>query len=566
MHQLVIRGGTVVDGTGAPRRTADVAVDDGAVTAVGDLGPAVEEIDAAGLLVTPGWVDVHTHYDGQITWDPLLSPSTHHGVTTVLMGSCGVGFAPVREERRSWLIQLMEGVEDIPGAALSEGIRWGWESFPEYLDALAPLELAADAATLVPHGAVRAYVMGERGARNEPATAADIEQMAGLVEEAVRAGAIGFSTSRTLIHKGSDGVHVPGTFAALDELKGIARGLERAGGGLLQMTSNHVDMPQEYVWMREVAQRGVPVSFNLLQTDQAPDLWRHMLGCLDEAEAEGLPIRAQVCGRPNGVLMGLEGTAVPLLNLPPYLALHHLPLAERLERLRDPATRAAILAADPVSIGPFEDFILGAFHKMFRLDDVPDYEPTADRSAAAIARARRISPREVVYDWLLERDGKRLIYFPIFNYSGGDFSVLRELLQHPRTVLGLGDGGAHCGAISDASLPTFMLTHWARDRARGPGLPLEEVVRLQTSDTAALAGFTDRGRVLPGLRADLNLIDFDALELPAPRMVYDLPRGGRRFVQGAEGYRATLVAGEVVHADGEPTGRLPGRLLRRQGV
>ncbi len=560
-----LRNTTLVDGTGAPPRRASVRYDGPTITAVGaDLPPDSEEIDGAGLLVTPGFVDIHTHYDGQITWDPWLTPSTQHGVTTVVMGSCGVGFAPVRPERRAWLIQLMEGVEDIPGAALSEGIRWGWETFPQYLDALDRLELAADAATLLPHGALRTWVMGDRSVAHAHATPCEIDEMASIVAEAVEAGAMGFSTSRTLIHKGADGVHVPGTFAPTGELAGIARGIAAAGGGLLQMTANHVDMAEEFRWMRDVAREtGVTVSFNLLQTDQAPDLWRTMLGLLDEAEAEGLPIFAQVSGRPNGVLMSWQGTAVPFLNSPPYHTVAGLPWEERLERLRDPALRAAIIGADPISIGPFEDFILRSHHKMYRLGDPPEYEPPPSTSAAALARARGRDPREVVYDWLMEDDGQGVIYFPIFNYSGGDFSVLRELLQHPRTVLGLGDGGAHCGAIADASLPTFMLSHWARDRTRGPRLPLEAVVEMQTRQTAALVGLTDRGVVAPGLRADLNLIDQRALGIGPPRMVHDLPMGGRRYLQLADGYRATIVAGQVVSRGGRSTGALPGRLLRR---
>lgn len=564
MADLVIRNGTLIDGTGGPRRQADLAIDGDCISDIGpSLPPAHAEFDASGLIVTPGWVDVHTHYDGQITWDPLLTPSSNHGVTTVVMGSCGVGFAPVRPNDRDWLIGLMEGVEDIPGAALHEGIRWAWESFPEYLDALDQLSAAMDFGTQVPHGAIRTYVMGERGARNEPATRDDIARMSRLVQEAIEAGALGFSTSRTLIHRGMDGELVPGTFAAEDELLGIARGIEAAGGGVFQMTSNHVDMADEFPWMQRIAREtSCRVSFNLLQSDAAPDLWRHMLDLLDEAADEGLDIFAQVCGRPNGVLMCWEGTAVPFLNKGPYLQLHGLPLEERMDRLREPSVRAEIVAAEPFSIGPFEDAILQSFHKMYRLGDPPEYEPDPAHSAAAIAARRGCDPQEVVYDWLMENDGRGIIYFPIFNYSDGNLDVLHSLLQHPRTVLGLGDGGAHCGTICDASLPTSLLTHWARDRSRGPGLPLEQLVRMQSQDTAALFGLADRGVLAPGMRADINLIDFDSLAIHAPQMIYDLPAGGRRFTQAASGYRATIAAGQIVSRDGQPTGALPGTLMR----
>lgn len=565
MHDLLITGGTLVDGTGAPARVADLAIRGDRIVAIGqDLGPARQTLDATGLLVTPGFVDIHTHYDGQVTWDPMLTPSSLHGVTTVVVGSCGVGFAPVKPERREWLIGLMEGVEDIPGAALTEGMRWGWETFPEYLDALDELELAVDFAAQVPHGAVRTYVMGDRGADNEAATPEDIQAMADLVQEAVEAGALGFSTSRTLIHKGSDGVHVPGTFAETSELMGIARGMQAGGGAVFQMTSNHTDMADEFAWMRTLARdTGNTVSFNLLQTDAAPDLWEHMLGLLDEAEAEGLPVRAQVCGRPNGVLMSWQGTAVPFLNRGAYLCgIHQLPWEEKLATLKDPATRAAIIGDVAVPLGEFEDFILGSFHKMYRLGSPPEYEPHPSTSAAAVAEAQGRTPEEVVYDWLMEDDGEGIVYFPIFNYSGGDHAALHQLMQHPRTVLGLGDGGAHCGAVCDASLPTYMLTHWVRDRQRGPRLPLEQVIQMQTADTAALFGLEDRGRLAEGYLADVNLIDLEALTLEAPRMIHDLPAGGRRYMQGAGGYRATIKSGQVVMRDGEGAGPLPGRLLR----
>lgn len=566
MYSLVIRGGVLVDGTGAPARQADVAVEGGRVVAIGpDLDAGREEIDAAGCIVTPGWVDVHTHYDAQATWDPWLTPSGWHGVTTVVMGNCGVGFAPARPEQRGWLIQLMEGVEDIPGAALHEGIKWDWEHFPEYLDALDRHPRALDIAAQVPHGAVRAYVMGERGARNEAATAEDIAEMAAIVKEGIAAGALGFSTSRTLIHKGSDGEYVPGTFAAEDELMGIAEAITAGGGGVLQMTSNHEDMAEELVWMREAARRhGCTVSFNLHQTDVAPQLWKRMLTLLEESQAEGLPIYAQVAGRPPGVLMCLQGTANPLLSSPTYLGLHQLPHAEKVARLQDPDVQAAIIADEPLSLGAFEDFILQSFDRMYRLGEEPDYEPHPSTAADAVARQRGVHPRQVVIEWLLEQAGTGVIYFPIFCYTDGDMEVSRQLMSHPGTVVGLADGGAHCGTICDVSTPTFLLTHWVRDRSRGARLPLEQVVAMQTRESAGLYGLTDRGVIAEGMKADINVIDMDHLHLSAPEIIHDLPAGGRRFVQRAEGYRATVVSGEVVFRDGEPTGKLPGKLVRRQ--
>ena len=567
MHDLVICGGTIIDGTGADRRQQDVAIDGGKITAVGDdVGPGKRTIDASGCLVTPGFVDIHTHYDAQATWDPYLSPSSWHGVTTVVMGNCGVGFAPAPPDRHDWLIGMMEGVEDIPGAALSEGLQWGWESFAEYLDVLDAQPRAIDVAAQVPHGAVRAYVMGDRGAKNERATSEDIAQMAAIVAEGLEAGAVGFSTSRTLLHKGIDGAYVPGTFAAEDELLGIGRALADTGRGVFQMTSNHIDMPKEVPWMQRLAaeiQR--PVSFNLVQVDEAPELWRDLLSSLD-ASAH-LPLFAQVAGRPAGILMSWQGTAHPFLPYPTYMGLHHLPIAERMHELRKPEVRAKILAEEPLDFGEFESFVVKSFHKMFRLGEQPEYEPPASASAAAIAEAEGRSPKAVAYDWLMENDGTGIVYFPIFNYSNHNLDHLVPLLSHPRTNLGLGDGGAHCGAICDASLPTYMLTHWTRDRSRGERLPLEMMIKRQTRDTASMYGLLDRGLVAEGYKADINVIDYDNLTLHAPQMVYDLPAGGKRLVQRASGYRHTIAGGEVIFDDGEPTPAMPGALVRsvRQG-
>lgn len=578
MHDLVIRGGTLVDGSGRPRFTGDLAVDGEVISAVGgQLGPGRRELDAAGLLVTPGWVDIHTHYDAQVTWDAWLTPSSWHGVTTVVMGSCGVGFAPAAPDRHAWLIGLMEGVEDIPGAALTEGMRWGWESFPEYLDVLAGLERAIDFGAQVPHGALRAYVMGERGAANQPATAEDIAGMAGLLEEGVRAGALGFSTSRTLLHKSVDGEPVPGTFAAEDELMGLARALQRGGHGVFQVAAEHLDMVSEVQWMKRIAREtGHAVTFPISQTDADAHLWRQLVAELDAAEAEGLPVFAQVAGRAIGVVMNLQATAHPFMNRVPYLEILPQPWPERLERLRRPEVRAAICVAEPVELWDFADMITRSFHKMYRMDGGADYEPPPEDAVSAVASARGLTPSEVAYDLLMglrpgegaeparlaQATGEGSLYFPLFNYAEQSLDLLHTLHQHPRTLIGLGDAGAHCGAICDGGIPTFMLSFWARDRSRGPRLPLEHLVRRQTSATAELWGLHDRGRLAPGHRADLNLIDLDALSLDRPRLAFDLPAGGRRLVQRARGYVHTFCRGVEISREGEPTGALPGRLVR----
>ena len=564
MYDLVVRGGSVVDGTGAPAREADVAVEGDRIAAVGPgLGRGRRELDARGLLVTPGWVDLHTHYDGQATWDPELGPSGWHGVTTVVMGNCGVGFAPARPDRREWLIGLMEGVEDIPGSALAEGIRWGWESFPEYLDALERMPRALDVAAQVPHGAVRAYVMGERGARNQEATPEDVTAMAALVEEALRAGAVGFSTSRTLLHRAVDGEPVPGTFAGEAELLGIGAALGRAGRGVFELASDLAPEERELAWMAKLARAtGRPVTFACLQNDFDPAQWRRLLASAERCAAEGVRLVPQVAARPTGLLLGLQGTLHPFVAHPAYREIAELPVPERLAALRDPARRARILGEPAPVASPILAFVTTAFHRLFPLGDPPDYEPAPERSVAALARCLGRPPQEVAYDLLLQREGTELLYFPLLNYAGGDFAAIREMLEHPGVVVGLSDGGAHCGVICDASAPTFLLTHWARDRQRGERLPLERLVQAQTSRTAELYGLEDRGALVPGLRADLNGIDFEALRLEPPRMVFDLPGGSRRLVQRAEGYRFTLCAGEVTFRDGEPTGARPGRLVR----
>jgi N-acyl-D-aspartate/D-glutamate deacylase len=573
MHDLVIRAGNLVDGTGAPAREADVAVDAGRIAAVGrGLPGGREEIDARGKLVTPGFVDVHTHYDGQVTWDRLLTPSCWHGVTTLVMGNCGVGFAPVRPGKEEFLIGLMEGVEDIPGTALSAGMKWGWETFPEYLDALERMPHALDFGTQVAHGPVRAYVMGERGARNEPATPRDIAGMAEIVREAIAAGALGFSTSRTIVHRAIDGEPVPGTFAAEDELFGIGRALGELGRGLFELApagamGEDLAAPEkEVAWMRRLSREiGRPVSFALAQHDAESGLFRRILALCREANAEGSRLAPQVGSRPTMLLVGHQ-TFHPFSNRPTYRQLERLPLPERVARLRDPEVRRRILAEPNDATDPrlavVYALIQQGMHKIFPLGDPPDYEPGPEQSIAAIARREGRDPFEVLYDQMLELDGRQLLMLAILSYSEGDLEAIREMLEHPDSAFGLGDGGAHCGAICDASMTTFLLTHWARDRRRGPRLPLEWVVRKMTRDTAELYGLRDRGVVAPGRRADLNVIDWERLRLELPELAFDLPAGAKRLLQRARGYEATVVAGEVTFREGETTGALPGRLVR----
>ncbi|MBM3489935.1 MAG: amidohydrolase family protein [Alphaproteobacteria bacterium] len=564
MHDLVIRDGLIVDGTGAPARSGDVAVDGGRLAQVGGkAGPGRRELAAGGRLITPGFIDVHTHYDGQATWDPMLAPSSWHGVTTIVMGNCGVGFAPVRPDKHEWLINVMEGVEDIPGTALSEGIPWGWEGFPQYLDALDRAPHAIDIGAQLPHGALRAYVMGERGAANEPASEADIARMSALLEEALLAGALGFTSTRTVLHRTKDGAHVPGYQVAVDELRRIVEPMKRLDKGAIGINSDFVDVAGELAWMRRLQRAtGRPVWFLLVQFNDDPQKWRRILAGCEAASAAGEPLLAQVAGRPIGFLLGLESSLHPFMSRPSYKAIARLPLPERVARLREPAMRQAILAERVSHKSDVMRTVTERFDRMFRLGDPPDYEPPPEASVAAIAEREGRAPAEIAYDMLLEREGRELLFMPAFNYAGGDHAVIAEMMAHPNTLLGLSDGGAHCGLICDASTPTFMLTHWARDRRRGPKLALEEAVRQQTSGTAALYGLGDRGVLAPGKKADLNLIDLAGLILRAPEMVRDLPAGGRRLVQRAEGYAATVVAGEVTFENGQATGALPGRLVR----
>ncbi|MEM1436122.1 MAG: amidohydrolase family protein [Pseudomonadota bacterium] len=565
MHEVVIKNGLVYDGTGAVPQRLNIGIDGERISVV-SARPLTgsTEIDATDRIVTPGFVDAHTHYDGQVTWDPYLQPTTFHGVTTVVMGNCGVGFAPCRPEQRDWLINLMEGVEDIPGTALHEGINWRWESFPEYLDALEQTPLAIDIAAQIPHGALRAYVMGDRGPAHEPATPEEIDTMARLTAEAIEAGALGFSTSRTEKHKDANGVLTPTIQAHEDELLGIARAVGRTGKGVLQGISDFYDFDEEFQLFRRMAEvSGRPISITVEQQDRRPDWWRQLLDGIEAAQADGVPMRGQVPPRATGVLLGLTATLNPFTLHPSFRALNKLPLEDKVRALRDPAVRERLLTEQPVDIGnPLLTEIITTFTKLFRLGEPANYEPAPEDSIAAAAERRGISPEAVALDMLLEKDGRALLYHPLFNYQTGNLDLVEQMLTHPHTVFGLSDGGAHCGALCDASFPTTLIQHWGRDRTRGNRLPLEQLIRMQTRDTAALVGLTDRGQLAPGFKADINIIDFDHLTLHEPTVINDLPAGGRRLIQKASGYETTLVSGSVAFRNGEPTGALNGRLVR----
>ena len=583
MFDLKIVGGTVVDGTGAERYRADVGIKDGKIVDVvrrgaddpAMAGAAAETIDASGRLVAPGFVDIHTHYDGQVSWDGLLEPSSGHGVTTVVTGNCGVGFAPVRPGREQWLIELMEGVEDIPGTALTEGITWAWESFPEYLDAIGGQKFSIDVGSQVAHGPIRAYAMGDRGARNEPATPDDIAAMGRLVTEAIEAGALGFSTSRTMGHRAMDGEPVPGTFAAEDELFGLGRAMAAGGQAVFELApqgsagEDIVAPRKELEWMRRLGQEiDRPVSFAMIQVDADPKLWRAQLDLSAEAHAAGSRLYPQVAARPFGMMIGFQGHH-GFTHRPTYRRLAAECTREELaSRLAEPAVKAAILSEDNLPPDPTKLFdgmfalVQYSLGRLYALGDPPDYEPTPDRTVAAIAQARGEDPMSTLYDLMLESDATAMLMLPLFNYSDGNHDAIREMLLHPAGVLGLSDGGAHCGMICDASYPTFLLTHWARDRHRGQGLSLEYVIRKQSRDTAHLFGLTDRGTIEPGKKADINVIDMDALTLHPAAMAWDLPAGGNRILQRASGYAATIVSGTVTRRNDVDTGARPGRLVR----
>ena len=568
--RTVIRNAYLVDGSGSPAMHADIAFEGDFITEVAapkslPTPSTSRVIDADGRLVTPGWVDIHTHYDAQATWDPWLTPSSWHGVTSVVMGNCGVGFAPASSDRHDWLIALMEGVEDIPGTAMTEGITWEWTSFEEYLTALESRPHVIDFAAQIAHGPLRGYVMGDRGALNETATDDDIAEMSKLVESALRAGALGFSTSRTPLHRSKDGELVPGTTANEHELLGIADAMKRVGHGVFQFAPEHAKVPvEEWSWMRKLAQTtGATVSVNLSQPNDGPEIWRNVLSLLTEAQNDGVPIVAQVAGRTIGVLMCLEGSAHPLLFHPAYNEVAHLPLAERCKALQDPQLRERIINEMPNDGGLFQKVILDNASHMFPVMTANiDYEPLPSASATAIAKSANKKVMEVLLDQLVANDGHGLIYMPFFNYAYGDLSFNYEAQQHPGTRMGLSDAGAHCGAICDGGTPTFMLTHWVRDRTRGQKLPLELIVHRQTQQTAALYGLNDRGVIAPGKRADINIIDFEKLNFTMPYMAYDLPAQGRRLVQQAIGYNATFVAGTQIVDSDQFTGALPGNLVR----
>ncbi|MEQ8592904.1 MAG: amidohydrolase family protein [Parvibaculum sp.] len=561
---LVIRGGTVVDGSGGAPRVADVAIDKGVIVEIGMVAAkGREEIDAKGLLVTPGWVDIHTHYDGQVTWDSRMTPSSIHGATTVVMGNCGVGFAPVRKTDHDRLIRLMEGVEDIPGAALHEGLSWKWESFADYMAAVETLPHDIDLVMQVPHGAVRVYVMGERGAKREPATDAEIAEMRDIVRDAVKAGAIGFSTSRTVAHRTSDGDLTPTIGAADKEMIAIAEGLKEAGAGVLQWVSDFRDVDHEFSLVEKLVEvSGRPLSFSLVQADVMPHQWRELLSRLDGAAGRGLPIKAQVQGRPVGLMLGLQGSVHPFLTRPRYRKIADKPLEERVAIMRDPAFREQLLAEGLEPGHPFLNSLAGAYHKMFELGDPPNYEPAPEDSIGARAKRTGENPDAIVYDILTANGGRNFLFFPLHNYYEFSLDNALTMIRNPNTLFGLSDGGAHVGVICDVSVPTYMLTHWCRDRSRGERLDLPFVVRSQTRDTAEAIGLLDRGLIAPGMKADVNVIDFERLRLKPPSMVYDLPSGARRLMQEAEGYVATIVSGEVIYRDGKATGALPGKLVR----
>ena len=564
MHDLVIRSGTIIDGTGGAAFEGDVAVSNGAITDVGRVsGTGKEEIDAKGRIVTPGFVDIHTHYDGQATWDSRLSPSSIHGVTTVVMGNCGIGFAPCRAQDHDRLISLMEGVEDIPHPVLEAGLKWNWESFDDYLGALEQIPHDIDFGAQLPHGALRIFVMGERGQRREEATERDIAEMAALARDAMKAGAFGFTTSRTLNHRTAEGDSTPSYGAAERELVGIAMGMKEAGLGVLQCATDFKGSYAEMEIFRHMVERsGRPFSVSLAQNAISPQFYKKVLGWLKDANEEGLPMKAQVAGRPVGLLLGLRLTLNPFSAYPAYKAIKDKSLEERITALRDPEFRKTLLAQPPHPDHPFTKSVLGNFDNMFELGDPPNYEPPPEDSVAAKAKRAGISNEEYVLEILTRGDGSEAIYFTFLNYADGSLEPSLEMMNDPNTVFGLSDGGAHVGTICDGSFPTSNLIHWTRDRSRGARLPLERVIAMQTRATAAAVGLDDRGLIKPRYKADINVIDYDKLRLHRPKVQYDLPSGGRRLMQYADGYTATIVSGRVIYRDNEPTGALPGRLVR----
>jgi N-acyl-D-aspartate/D-glutamate deacylase len=562
-HDLIIRGGSVIDGTGTEARTADVAVSGGVVTEVGRVTASARRvIDADGALVIPGIVDIHAHYDGQATWDERLQPSSWHGVTTVVMGNCGVGFAPVHDADHGRLIELMEGVEDIPGAALHEGLPWTWNSFGEFLDAVDALPHDIDVAAQVPHGALRLNVMGERGANHEDATPADIAAMADLARDGIEAGALGFTTSRTRNHKTSTGAYTPTLTAAPAELVGIAEGVGATGTGVLQVVSDFLDPDDEFATLRSMVERsGRPLSISVARSPLAPEQFRTILDHISRANEDGLTMTGQVAPRAVGLILGLECTLHPFVANPVYREIADRPLAERVATLRDPAFRARLLDQEVATSDKLGGRLISRFDLLFEMADEPDYEPEPSDSIAARADQQRRPPAAVALDVMLAGDGHGLLYLPFLNYVDGSLDGCHEMLTHPYTVPGLGDGGAHVGTICDGSFPTTLLTLWGRDRARDR-IDLPFLVQRHCRDTARTVGLLDRGVLAPGYRADVNVVDFDNLRLHKPEIVHDLPAGGRRLLQRADGWAHTVVAGAETYRDGEATEALPGRLIR----
>ena len=567
MYDSIIRNGTIIDGTGDDRFVADIAIKDGKIAKIGQITEtATNEIDAKGKLVTPGWVDIHTHYDGQATWDPLLAPSSWHGVTTVVMGNCGVGFAPVKPEDRNFLIELMEGVEDIPGAALSEGIDWQWESFPEYLDTLEAIPRAIDVATQVPHGAIRAYVMGERCNTDYAPTEAEVNEMAALVREGVEAGALGFSSSKTLLHKDIHGEYMPGTFSGNDEMLALGLGMKGLKNSVFELVSDHLGDDKEWAWVTDF-QKQTGLTVTLIATTAPAYENGKMYKLAEQARAEGREIRPQAAGRPTGVLHGLQSSFNAFVGHPTWRnELADLDHDDLLARLADPATKAQILSEQSVIKGGLMQDLPSLMGQVFPLGENPNYEPLPEESIAGIAKSRGLDVMDVMYDMLVANDGKELFYQPLGGYQGFSLDYQKKLLEHPNVLFGLSDGGAHCGVIADAGMPTFIMTHWGRDRTRGDKMSLEFIVKSLTSSTAHAYGMFDRGQLTEGMIADINVIDFDGLRLHRPEAVFDLPAGGRRLVQRAEGYEITIKSGEVIFNNGQHSGALPGKLVRRSNA
>ena len=564
---LVVRNGTVVDGTGGPPHEADVGVKGGRIGAVGRIASSgTEEIDAKGRLVTPGFVDIHTHYDGQAVWDPHTAPSSWHGVTTAVMGNCGVGFAPCKPQDREKLVELMEGVEDIPSPVMHEGLKWTWESFAEYFQSLESKQRDIDLCALLPHAAVRVYVMGDRAIRHEKATEADIAQMRVIARDAVKAGAFGFSTSRTISHKSLTGEYTPTLRANEDELAGIAMGLRDAGSGFIEFVSDWTepDTRSEFDMLRRVAEKsGRPVVFSLSRRHEPHrrDQWKELVAYADQAQHDGVDIRAVTAPRAVGVLLGLEGSQNPFSGTPTYKSIAKLPLLERVARMRDPEVRRKILSADPIAGATFPLIQRLKYTHMYRFGNPPNYLPKAEDSIEAMAAKMGVTPPELAYDILLEDEGHSFIHCPISNYPNYSLDGTEQMLANRNVIMGLGDGGAHVGFILDAGYPTWLLTYWGRQQKRWP---IEELVRRLTSDTAGAAGLGDRGVIAVGKKADLNVIDYDGLEAGRPYVTYDLPAGGRRLMQKVKGYEATIVSGSVTYRNGEATGALPGRMVKGQ--